>query len=115
MKVVVGGLLAPREMAFAPDGRILIIERGADGTNDINWASVRVFKNEQLLPTRGLTLPTCGDSERGLLGITLDPSFSVNGYVYLYYTRQGQVAPVLDTTPARTASKARATAFRASR
>lgn len=93
-ELVVGGLLAPREMAFAPDGRILIIERGADGTNDINWASVRVFKNEQLLPTRALTLPTCGDSERGLLGITLDPSFSVNGYVYLYYTRQGQVAPI---------------------
>lgn len=87
-ELVVGGLLAPRAMAFAPDGRILILERGSAGGEDINSASVRVFKNGVMLPTRALTVDTCGDSERGLLGIALDPAFSTNGYVYLYYTRR---------------------------
>ncbi len=85
---VVTGLLAPRAAAFAPDGRILILERGSAISNDQNGASVRIFKDGQLLPERALTLDVCGDSERGLLGIALDPDFAANGYVYLYYTRQ---------------------------
>ncbi len=87
-ELVVGGLLAPRAMAFAPDGRIFLLERGADGTEDINWASLRVIKNGQMLPARAVSVATCGDSERGLLGIALDPAFATNGYVYLYYTRR---------------------------
>jgi len=93
-ELVVGGILAPRGLAFAPDGRTLILERGAAGSDDINWASVRVVENGQLLATRALTLATCGDSERGLLGIALDPGFAANGYVYLYYTRQNATAPI---------------------
>ncbi|MBL8095426.1 MAG: PQQ-dependent sugar dehydrogenase [Anaerolineales bacterium] len=93
-ELVTGGLLAPRAMAFAPDGRILLLERGTNSTDDINYASVRVFKNGQLLPTRALSVETCGDSERGLLGIALDPAFASNGYVYLYYTRRGPTPPV---------------------
>ena len=85
---VVTGLLAPRAATFAPDSRILILERGSATSNDQNGASVRVFKDGQLLPERALTLDVCGDSERGLLGIALDPDFATNGYVYLYYTRQ---------------------------
>ena len=85
---VVTGLLAPRAFAFAPDGRLFILERGSASSNDINFASVRVFKNGLLLPARALTLNVCGDGERGLLGIALDPGFASNGYVYLYYTRQ---------------------------
>ena len=85
---VVTGLLAPRAAAFAPDGRILILERGSASSNDQNVASVRVFKDGQLLPERALTLDVCGDSERGLLGIALDPDFATNGYLYLNYTRQ---------------------------
>lgn len=87
-EVVIAGLLAPRAAAFTPDGRILVLERGSAATNDQNTASVRVFKNGQLLPDRALTLDVCGDSERGLLGITPDPDFATNGFVYLYYTRQ---------------------------
>jgi glucose/arabinose dehydrogenase len=86
--MAVGGLLAPRAFEFAPDGRIFILERGSDVTQDINFASLRVFKNGSLLPTRALTLNICGDGERGLLGIAIDPSFASNGYLYLYYTRQ---------------------------
>lgn len=85
---IISGLLAPRAASFTPDGRILVLERGSAATNDQNTASVRVFKNGQLLSDRALSLDVCGDSERGLLGIALDPDFGANGFVYLYYTRQ---------------------------
>ena len=86
--LVVGGLFTSYDFAFAPDGRILILETGSSTSDDINFASVRVFKNGALLPQRALTLTVCGDGERGLLGITLDPGFVQNGHLYLYYTRQ---------------------------
>ena len=92
-EVVVDGLLAPRAFAFAPDGRLFILERGSATSNDINFASLRIFKNGALLPQRALTVNTCGDSERGLLGIALDPNFASNGYIYLYYTRQATSGP----------------------
>jgi glucose/arabinose dehydrogenase len=87
-EVVVGGLLAPRAFAFTPDGRVLVVERGSASSTDANIASIRVFKNGTLLSTRAYTVNTCGDSERGLLGITVDPNFVTNGYIYIYYTRQ---------------------------
>lgn len=87
-ELVVGGLLAPRAFVFAPDGRMFITERGSATSTDINFASIRVLENGVLLPTRAVTLNVCGDGERGLLGIALDPAFATNGYIYLYYTRQ---------------------------
>lgn len=83
-----GGLLAPRAFTFTPDGRVLALERGSQNSNDSNLASIRVFKNGALLPARAYTVNTCGDSERGLLGIAVDPNFATNGYIYIYYTRQ---------------------------
>jgi glucose/arabinose dehydrogenase/PKD repeat protein len=39
-------------------------------------------------PAPFLQLPSVStDNERGLLGLALDPSFSANGYVYVFYTR----------------------------
>lgn len=87
-EVAVGGLYSPRAFVFAPDGRIFIAERGSDSSSDQNFYSIRVFKDGALLPTRAITFDTCGDSERGFLGIALDPNFSTNGYLYVYYTRQ---------------------------
>src|SRR3954469_13700021 len=55
-ETAIGGLLAPRAFAFAPDGRVLIVERGSASSTDINFGSVRVFKNGALLPTRALTI-----------------------------------------------------------
>src|SRR5690242_15143817 len=37
--------------------------------------------------SNALDLAVANDSERGLLGITLDPSFSSNHFVYLYYSK----------------------------
>ncbi len=88
-EAVVTGLWSPRAFAFTPDGRILFAERGSSASSDLNFASIRVYKNAVLLPTRAITFQVCGDGERGFLGLALDPNFSLNGYVYVYYTRQG--------------------------
>ncbi len=88
-ELVTDELLAPRAFAVAPDGRMLVLERGSASSDDLNIASVRVIDaNGALLEQRALTIQTCGDSERGLLGIALDPNFNSNGFVYLYYTAQ---------------------------
>ena len=88
-ETVVSGLWSPRDFVFTPDGRILFAERGSDTSSDINFASIRVFKDGALLPQRAITFHVCGDGERGFLGLALDPNFPLNGYIYVYYTRQG--------------------------
>jgi glucose/arabinose dehydrogenase len=71
------GLLAPTAMAFAPDGRLFVLEK--EGT-------VRVVKDGAVLLTPALTLSVDPYRERGLLGIAFDPNFPTDPYVYLYYT-----------------------------
>ncbi|HEV3166107.1 MAG TPA: PQQ-dependent sugar dehydrogenase [Isosphaeraceae bacterium] len=75
--VVVSGLNSPTAMAFAPDGRVFVAEQ--DGT-------VVVVQNGQVLPTPFLKVNAFPSSERGLVGLALDPNFEVNHYVYIYYT-----------------------------
>ena len=72
----VGG---PTAFAFTPDGRLLGLSQ---------FGTVHVYKNGAQLPTPALdiTSKVCSDKERGLLGIAVDPAFSGNHYVYLYYT-----------------------------
>jgi glucose/arabinose dehydrogenase len=64
-------------MAFAPDGRLFVAEQGG---------RLRVVKNGVLLGTPFLTVTVDSSGERGLLGVTFDPAFASNGYVYVYYT-----------------------------
>src|SRR5436190_14625360 len=66
-------------MAFTPDGRLLVCQQSG---------AVRVIKDGVLLPTafHTATVDNPLGGERGLLGICVDPSFSTNGYVYVYYT-----------------------------
>lgn len=71
------GLSAPTATAFAPDGRLFVCQQGG---------RLRVIKNGVLLATPFVTLSVNSAGERGLLGVAFDPQFSVNGYVYLYYT-----------------------------
>jgi glucose/arabinose dehydrogenase len=77
---VIIGLDEPTQIAWTPDGRMLIAER--DGTI---W--VVPPGSSQVLPTPLIQVPNVetGD-ERGLLGLTVDPQFAQNGYVYVYYT-----------------------------
>jgi glucose/arabinose dehydrogenase len=76
--LLVNGLRFPTAMAFAPDGRIFVTEKDS--------GQVRVIKNATILPTPFATVSVRNENERGLLGLALDPNFSTNGNVYVYYT-----------------------------
>src|SRR5215217_1226672 len=75
--LMAGGMTRPVQMDFAPDGRLFITQQ--DG-------KLRVLKNGQLLSTPFVTVSTQNTGERGLIGITFDPNFNSNHYLYVYYT-----------------------------
>ena len=68
-------------LVFTPDGRLLITTQAGQ---------LRVYKNNTLLATPALDLSNsvCTAREQGLEGITLDPAFAINHYIYLYYTKK---------------------------
>jgi glucose/arabinose dehydrogenase len=67
----------PTAMAFAPDGRLFVCMQNGQ---------LRVIKNGALLAAPFISLSVDSSGERGLLGVTFDPNFSSNQFVYLYYT-----------------------------
>ncbi|MDQ5856841.1 MAG: PQQ-dependent sugar dehydrogenase, partial [Acidobacteriota bacterium] len=79
---IVVGLNQPTDFAFLPDGRILILEKPG-----------RVLVTGPSGGTPAVALDISGSVddgfEKGMLGICLHPSFTTNGYVYLYYTANG--------------------------
>jgi glucose/arabinose dehydrogenase len=75
--LVATGLSSPTAMEFAPDGRVFVTQQ--DG-------NLRVIKNGQLKAAPFVTLPADSTGERGLLGVTVDPNFAANKYLYVYYT-----------------------------
>lgn len=78
VQTVVTGLEQSTAMTFAPDGRIFVAEKKG---------VVKVIRNGVLLPTPLISLSDVNNyGDRGLIGIAVDPQFSVNGYLYLMYT-----------------------------
>src|SRR5262249_9436559 len=77
---LVANVSSPTALAFTPDGRLLITQQ---------TGQLRVFAGGVLLPTAALDLSAaiCDNSERGLLGVAVDPAFASNHFIYLYYTR----------------------------
>jgi glucose/arabinose dehydrogenase len=80
---VVANLSSPTAMAIAPDGRLFVAQQNG---------AVRVIKDGQLLPQNFATVNANSSAERGLLGITFDPNFATNHYVYVYYTAAAPTA-----------------------
>ncbi len=74
---IADGLQTPTSMAFSPDGRLFVNEKGG---------KIWIMKDGKLLTPAFLTLSVATDGEEGLLGITFDPDFERNHYVYVYYT-----------------------------
>ena len=76
---LVASIPAPTALAFLPDKRMLVTTQGG---------TVRIVKAGTLLaaPALDLTATICSNSERGMLGIAVDPGFNSNGFVYLYYS-----------------------------
>ena len=77
VETVAEGLEIPWDLAFAPDGRVLITERPG---------RIRVLRGDKLLPEPYATLDVAHVSEAGLMGIALHPNFADNGYIYICYT-----------------------------
>jgi glucose/arabinose dehydrogenase len=61
----------PIALAFTPDARMLVATQPGQ---------LRLYKNGTLLQTPALNLSgrICSNSERGLLGVAVDPNFSAN-------------------------------------
>jgi cytochrome c len=83
-KIVLGdNLFEPTEMAIMRNGKVLFVERGgrikqySPITGDI-----KVINN----------LDVSMDHEDGLMGLSLDPDFETNHWVYMYYSKPGEEA-----------------------
>jgi glucose/arabinose dehydrogenase len=75
--LVASSINKPTAMAFAPGNRIFVCSQTGDCS---------VIQNDTLLATPFVSLSVNSSGERGLIGIAVDPNFSVNNYIYLYYT-----------------------------
>src|SRR5262245_5559069 len=78
-EVYVGGLSQPTAIAFLPDGRLLVLEKGG---------GVRLAENPPVAPgsSSAGSIGVCSDSEMGLLGVAVDPAFGTNGRLFFYRT-----------------------------
>jgi glucose/arabinose dehydrogenase len=75
-EVVTSGLTIPTAIAFLPDGRLLVTEKGG---------ALKLVQNGTA--TTLTTVPVCPGGEMGLLGIAPHPDFETNGLVFLYRTK----------------------------
>jgi glucose/arabinose dehydrogenase len=89
--VVFSGLTQPTAVRFSPDGRVFVAEKSGllleyDSLTDTTPTTVADFRSQ-----------TDDWSDRGLLGLALDPNFPAKPYVYLlstYDAPPGKTAPV---------------------
>ena len=85
---LVTNLSSPTALAWTPDGRLLLTQQ---------TGQLRVYQGGALVanPVFDFNVGNriCSDFERGLLGVAVDPSFTTNHFVYLYYTFNKHNAP----------------------
>lgn len=72
-----GSQEGPMSMTIAPDGRVFFVERGAN---------IYVIDPDTFEVTTALEKEFWSSLEDGGLGITIDPDFEENGWLYLYYS-----------------------------
>jgi uncharacterized protein (TIGR03437 family) len=79
---LVASVASPTAIAFLPNGKMLITTQGG---------TIRIFDGSTLLATPALNISSriCSNSERGLLGIAVDPDFNTNQWIYVFYTHPG--------------------------
>ncbi len=86
---------SPTSMAFTPDGRMLVSTQPG---------ILRLRKSGATSTSQALDISgkICSNSERGMLGVAVDPNFSSNRYVYAYYTyKKRGVCPMGEPTNRR--------------
>jgi glucose/arabinose dehydrogenase len=75
---------SPTSLAFLPDGRMLITSQG--GTVRLLTAGALTTALSFNTSSSGAEPKVCTTSEGGVLGIAVDPLFTTNNYVYIFYT-----------------------------
>ncbi len=83
---------APTAFAFTPDGRLLVTTQ---------TGTLRIYSGTTQVGT--FTIPSssiCSNSERGLLGVAVDPQFATNRFIYLFYTRRVSACGSVAGSPA---------------
>lgn len=89
--VLTQGLNEPLEMAILPDERVLVIER--HGLVKLYDPKVKRMFTIATIPVSTKYNPDAkgvqAEAEDGLLGLTIDPAFATNGWIYLYYSPTG--------------------------
>ena len=86
-QTIVAANLGPTTAVDAlPDGRILVAEHAG---------ALRIVAGGKLLATPVLSLIVDSNGERGLIGVTHDPKFNTNHFIYVYHTvpAAGSAAP----------------------
>ena len=76
---------APTALAFTPDGRLLVTTQGGRLLVK-NGAAPEVTALTFNAASTGADPKICTESERGLLGVAVDPLFASNQFIYLFYT-----------------------------
>lgn len=77
---------APTALAFTPDGRMLVTTQGGfllvKSATSATAGTALSFNST----SSGADPKLCSNSERGLLGVAVDPLFASNQFIYLFYT-----------------------------
>ncbi|HYF61357.1 MAG TPA: PQQ-dependent sugar dehydrogenase [Herpetosiphonaceae bacterium] len=89
----------PTGLAWLPDGRMLITRQAGE-------LLVRSGSSNSTMLTLGSKV--CTNSERGLLSVAVDPSYSSNNFIYIFYTynrKNSCGTGNLDTVPVNRVSR----------
>jgi len=98
------GVASPTDLAFTPDARMLVTSQG--GAFRV-YDGAGALRGTQTFPASQI----CSNSERGLLGVAVDPNYVLNRYVYLFYTRRkpggdcGTASPITPLTAVNRVSR----------
>lgn len=83
---LVAAVSSPTAVAFTPDGRMLVTTQpGVLRVYSLATTPATLLATALTFGAGGAPA-VCSNSERGLLGVTVDPDFAANGYIYLFYT-----------------------------
>ncbi len=91
-----GKLDEPMEMAFLPNGRILIVERkGGVKAYDTKTGSIKLITTIPVNTKYKNKQGQVREAEEGLMGVIAHPKFSENNWIYMYYADPSDTKHVL--------------------
>lgn len=87
---VVSGLTYPVDFDWTPDGRYLVTLKGGNTAGSCANGKIQMYDASGVFigTFYDLTDSVNCDFERGIIGIAVDPNFTSNHYVYVYYVHK---------------------------